>query len=65
MVRPSAGSKRWQTRGRTRKAAAGDGELAEPWMRKHIQDISRGYIVAGMDFKGPIKFSAGCRPANL
>jgi hypothetical protein len=34
-------------------------------MRKHIQDIGRGYIVAGMDFKGPIKFSAGCRPANL
>jgi len=49
----------------TRKAAAGDGDLAEPWMRKHIQDIIRGYIVAGMDFKGPIKFNARCRPAKL
>jgi len=65
MVRPSAGSKRWQTRGRTRTAAAGAGELAQPWMRMHIQDISRGYIVVGMDFKGPIKFNAGCRPAKL
>jgi GntR family transcriptional repressor for pyruvate dehydrogenase complex len=45
--------------------AAGDGELAERWMRKHIQDFRRGYIVAGMDFKGPIKFNARCRPAKL
>ena len=39
----------------TRKAAAGDGEFAQPWMRKHIQDISRGYI----------KFNARCRPPKL
>jgi hypothetical protein len=31
---------------------------AESWMRKHIQDCRRGCIVAGMDFKGPIRFQS-------
>lgn len=43
---------------------AGSAELAERWMRKHIEDFRRGYIVAGMDFKGPIKFNARCQPAK-
>jgi len=34
-------------------------------MRKHIQDFRRGYIVAGMDFKGPIKFNARGPPPKL
>jgi DNA-binding FadR family transcriptional regulator len=38
--------------------AAGDAKTAESWMRKHIQDFRRGYIVAGMDFKGPIRFQS-------
>ena len=38
--------------------AAGDAKTAEEWMRKHIQDFRRGYIVAGMDFKGPIRFQS-------
>lgn len=41
---------------------AGDADAAEDWMRKHIEDFRRGYIVAGMDFKGPIKFDARNRP---
>jgi hypothetical protein len=63
MVRPSAGSKRWQICGRN--AAAGDRGRAERWMGGPIQDFRGGSIVAGMDFKGPIKFNAGCRPAKL
>jgi len=43
---------------------AGDGSTAETWMRKHIQDFRRGYIVAGMDFKGPIRFRNQMRPAS-
>jgi hypothetical protein len=35
-----------------------NGELAAPQIRKHIRDIRRGYIVAVMDFKEPIKFNA-------
>jgi hypothetical protein len=62
-VHPSAGSKRWQICGR--KAAAGHGEPAARRMRKHIQDFRRGYIVAGMDFKGPIKFNARGPPPKL
>jgi len=43
---------------------AGDGKTAEAWMRRHIQDFRRGYIVAGMDFKGPIRFQNRVRPAG-
>ena len=43
-------------------AIAGDAKTAETWMRKHIQDFRRGYIVAGMDFKGPIRFRSQGRP---
>ncbi|MGD9538635.1 MAG: FadR/GntR family transcriptional regulator [Alphaproteobacteria bacterium] len=41
---------------------ARDADGAEQWMRKHIEDFRRGYIVAGMDFKGPIKFGPHGRP---
>jgi len=41
---------------------ANDPTTAEAWMRKHIQDFRRGYIVAGMDFKGPIRFTNRVRP---
>lgn len=39
-----------------------DAATAERWMRRHIEDFRRGYIVAGMDFKGPIRFSQRIRP---
>lgn len=41
---------------------AKDAETAEAWMRRHIEDFRRGYIVAGMDFKGPIRFVKQVRP---
>ncbi len=44
---------------------ADDADTAESWMRRHIQDFRRGYIVAGMDFKGPIRFARQVRPQRL
>lgn len=31
-------------------------------MRRHVEDFRRGYIVAGMDFKGPINFGPEAKP---
>jgi GntR family transcriptional repressor for pyruvate dehydrogenase complex len=33
----------------------GDAETSETWMRKHVEDFRRGYVVAGLDIKGPIR----------
>ncbi len=35
-----------------------DAETSELWMRKHIEDFRRGYVVAGLDLKGPVRSSA-------
>jgi GntR family transcriptional regulator, transcriptional repressor for pyruvate dehydrogenase complex len=38
--------------------ARGDAETSEVWMRKHIEDFRRGYVVAGLDIKGPVRMSS-------
>jgi GntR family transcriptional regulator, transcriptional repressor for pyruvate dehydrogenase complex len=38
--------------------ARGDVETSEAWMRKHIEDFRRGYVVAGLDIKGPVRVSS-------
>jgi GntR family transcriptional repressor for pyruvate dehydrogenase complex len=35
--------------------ARGDADTSELWMRKHIEDFRRGYVVAGLDIKGPVR----------
>jgi GntR family transcriptional repressor for pyruvate dehydrogenase complex len=34
---------------------AGDAQTAENWMKKHIEDFRRGYVIAGLDIKGPVR----------
>jgi GntR family transcriptional regulator, transcriptional repressor for pyruvate dehydrogenase complex len=38
--------------------AGGDLQTSETWMRKHIQDFRRGYVVAGLDINGPVRLSS-------
>jgi DNA-binding FadR family transcriptional regulator len=38
--------------------ADGDQEIAASWMKKHVEDFKRGYVVAGLDFKGPINLTS-------
>jgi DNA-binding FadR family transcriptional regulator len=38
--------------------ARGDAATSELWMRKHVEDFRRGYVVAGLDIKGPIRMSS-------
>jgi DNA-binding GntR family transcriptional regulator len=33
--------------------AAGDRELAETWMRRHIRDFRRGYELSGISLETP------------
>jgi len=35
----------------------GDAETSESWMRKHIDDFRRGYVVAGLDINGPVRMA--------
>lgn len=35
--------------------AAGNAELAEQWMRRHIADFRRGYEIAGLDMERPVE----------
>jgi GntR family transcriptional regulator, transcriptional repressor for pyruvate dehydrogenase complex len=36
----------------------GDADESELWMRKHIEDFRRGYILAGFDFHGTVKIAS-------
>jgi GntR family transcriptional regulator, transcriptional repressor for pyruvate dehydrogenase complex len=36
----------------------GDAETSEVWMKKHIEDFRRGYLVAGLDIRAPVRLSS-------
>ncbi|OKO72792.1 FCD domain-containing protein [Bradyrhizobium sp. AS23.2] len=38
--------------------ASGNLQASETWMRKHIEDFRRGYVVAGLDINGPVRLSS-------
>lgn len=38
--------------------ASGHPRTSETWMRKHIEDFRRGYVVAGLDINGPVRLSS-------
>jgi DNA-binding GntR family transcriptional regulator len=54
-----AGARLLEAHGRIIDALkAGDARVAGDWMRRHIKDFRRGYILAGFDPSDPVRFVA-------